>query len=135
METSKYFTPDIEDIRVGYECEFAGWMEGHKPSFTVGQGNITSVLRDIKVLRVPYLTPEQIEAEGWIPHWSFKDTVFDKGRYRISLLDKVKRIWWISEKDIEYGYSNRIYAGLIPSINEFRTINKLLKINNGTNNI
>ena len=67
-----YFVPDIEDIRVGYECEIKptgseelDWMPyvingdtAFKYYKTKGKG-ATSI-------RVPYLTKEQIEAEGWV---------------------------------------------------------------------
>jgi hypothetical protein len=64
----KYFTPSIGDIRVGYECEFGGAMGATGQlwkSFVVDTSNIKAVIRDIALIRVPYLTKEQIEAEGW----------------------------------------------------------------------
>ncbi len=76
----KYFTPSIEDIRVGYECEIkptgseVDWMpyiingdNAFKHYETRGKG-ATSI-------RVPYLTKEQIESCGFIlkaksiDHW------------------------------------------------------------------
>lgn len=85
MEKEKYFVPDIEDIRVGYECEIQvdiRTSEGEKvdtmwqpyifkkqdiavsrkeeKSFT-----LTDILCFHNNIRVPYLFKEQIEAEGW----------------------------------------------------------------------
>ena len=31
MQENKYFTPSIEDIKVGYECEKEETIEGYKP--------------------------------------------------------------------------------------------------------
>lgn len=70
---NKYFTPDIEDIHVGYEYEQLINQVWTKEIFAKGSylpENIdllhwahSCILN--KNLRVPYLTKEQIEAEGW----------------------------------------------------------------------
>ena len=79
---NKYFTPDIEDICVGYECEICPHL-GYKdewipvtgkceeiPGNGVKDCNLDELTYDCLVdgyigIRVPYLTKEQIEAEGW----------------------------------------------------------------------
>ena len=71
---NKYYTPDIEDIRVGYECEIFNpantdpFILGHYydswDKITIHRVNMYDVGR--KEFRTPYLTKEQIEAEGWI---------------------------------------------------------------------
>lgn len=78
----KYFTPDISDIRVGYECEIeldsfeealedlsivdktaTKWV---KEKCASGRHlDFLTALRYDSRIRVPYLTKEQIEAEGW----------------------------------------------------------------------
>lgn len=77
--TNKYFTPAPEDIRLGYECECL-WCCAQPREWvkiTVTQEDnestkdlpIESVLSRLNTgeIRVPYLTPEQIEADGWEP--------------------------------------------------------------------
>jgi len=70
---NKYFTPDIEDIHVGYECEIyenEQYVSYVIPHIIVGGntridipcGSHWSIQNK---LRVPYLNREQIEAEGW----------------------------------------------------------------------
>ena len=64
---NKYFTPNIEDIRVGYECErdFSDTTEIEEWRNTViEQDHFKSFY--IEDIRTPYLTKEQIEAEGWV---------------------------------------------------------------------
>ena len=69
---NKYFTPNIEDIRVGYEFEEASegrpgypeWVKGRIEDFEEAQLIIEEKLPR-QSIRVPYLTKEQIEAEGW----------------------------------------------------------------------
>lgn len=70
-----YFTPDIEDIRVGYECEI--WSIKNKfprlprehewQKFNMLDIDVFAIENIIKKkeIRVPYLTKEQIVAEGW----------------------------------------------------------------------
>lgn len=120
----KYFTPDIEDIRVGYECEFTGWSEKDYP-FKVDQSNISTVLRDIKTIGVPYLTKEQIESEEW-KHKRLNLFIKEKKdiKYSLYLLEGEKVM--ISRESPNF---HILYTGECPSINEFRYItNKLLKI-------
>lgn len=86
---TKYFTPSIEDIRVGYECEqhvnvppmdfdeaikdlsdmqSVQKMVWGKSTILTAEG-IPFIVKQIKDgnIRVSYLTKEQIEAEGWKP--------------------------------------------------------------------
>src|SRR5690349_1045398 len=87
MEKSlKYFQPDISDIRVGYECFFVKdhnlpleKTNLHPVKFTAKQ--VAAALYppyrweredsdefepNLMSYKVPYLTKEQIEAEGWV---------------------------------------------------------------------
>lgn len=77
-EENKYFTPDIEDIRVGYECEIND-ARGYKEDFEktiIGYkipGGYSNEISDIinmmddgyGEVRVPFLTKEQIESFGF----------------------------------------------------------------------
>lgn len=90
---NKYYTPSIEDIRVGYECEVYArqgisgeydtephyekdfmWYPhrfGRTTFSWIDQNNerqaIDDILAigDIKAYRTPYLTKEQVKGEGW----------------------------------------------------------------------
>jgi len=79
MMENKYYTPDIEDIRVGYEGEI-NWSRGYSETFvpfkiTVQNEDFayTGLLSEIvdamddgyAEVKTPYLTKEQIEAEGF----------------------------------------------------------------------
>ena len=139
---NKYFTPDIEDICVGYEYEQLINQVWTKEVFAKGSylpENIdllnwihSCVLS--KKIRVPYLTKEQIETEGW------KENVLNDNEKALLLF-------------LKNGYELRMYknyicrfsilivgAGIIPNwdkvlfegkckdINTFRKICKLLEI-------
>jgi hypothetical protein len=126
-----YYTPAIEDLHVGYECELErGSIDKEWCPYVLELDNSHSSEGD-KVwlysdsLRTLYLTKEQIESEGWKSvgqiGW------YEKGRY--SLL-----FGWITNNRGTHSYltvvdkTTCIYAGSCPSINEFRTIMKLLGI-------
>lgn len=154
-ESLKYFVPQIEDIRVGYECEY---MQGNQfLPFKVRQPEISILAVETGILRTPYLTKEQIEAEGFIfSTWSRAGTgdKYIQGNYYCKQKDTQEggyKIWihtmesssgrpitdltiWKSYWNRDIGdyeseeNSPRLFEGKCPSINEFRTIMKLLNI-------
>ena len=152
----KYFTPSIEDIRVGYECELWSrippkpndWNKNIITPFIMKLALIKANELD-KWVRVPYLTKEQIEAEGWtkvdnkindtqrigyIPDY---ELITDFGRLRLYLryLDKpyeeitIER-YTKSNPNEPWSMSGKwiVYNGKCKDINTFRYICKLLGI-------
>ena len=136
MNNNEYFVPDIEDFYVGYEFEFEGIPKGwHKMIFSI-ENTLKTMQYNIEKLnciRVPYLTKEQIEAEGW-------REIHDEEYIKQEPVeeDSASKIWWFNNNaNTEYlstfefrhrGYNNVKFQGEIKSINEFRYICKLLKI-------
>lgn len=135
----KYFTPSIEDIRVGYECE------SHETSFDrdrpgpeynydrwvpcrLSLDDVIYILSYQKNklggngLRVPYLTQEQIESENW----GYMGGHYIKNEWSLQVWNWRDSIWlYINELDVE---ENIIYWGECKDINTFRQIMKLLGI-------
>lgn len=138
---NKYFTPSIEDIRVGYECYFIkdstkDIIEDNLVKIVLNNKQASGILYkepyweldtnqqpNTSSIRVPYLTREQIEAERWkhvwwekgVHNWEMPNhilTTFDGG-YRIIIDTKGPR---------------RLYDGECKDINTFRYICKLLGI-------
>ena len=135
---NKYFTPDIEDFYVGYEFETKMYGEDDtwvkciysKPTDELFCKDSDDNIWVNDSLRVPYLTKEQIEAEGWRDDTaSFQkpelfvayqnSSTWRKLVYRFS-----DNMLQIVEVDDSYKYS-----GNCKDINTFRKIIKLLKIN------
>ena len=133
-EVEKYFTPDITDIRVGYECERqdleGNWQPLKMPSifiprcvtdYNTGHGWIVD-----KKIRVPYLTKEQIEAEGWKWREELEEfTKYDEGHECVVVLLPEHRV------HIYYYEPNELdtrFWGECKDINTFRYITKLLGI-------
>ena len=126
----KYFVPDIEDLRVGYEMEFnnavilpnstADW----KKVILKGVDSAVAEYLRLNWYRTPYLTKEQIEAEGWIPTQS-SPNAHHKGHGC-----RFVHVWNDKPTSNSYIYymGEGIFMGEIKSINEFRFICKLLKI-------
>lgn len=152
----KYYTPDIEDIHLGYELEVeelekadnnpddidSKWWKKVIIDTTVDEdilefcGNsITGIKnRDMvyvrNTFRTPYLTKEQIEAEGWKVEWNdgndgIEYVYYCKGEWKLSYStgweEKVNEIVLIKGVPL-------YYRGECKSINELRTICKLLNI-------
>lgn len=126
---NKYFVPNIEDITVGYECEifqdevwkpFKFNVEEIIPVFA--RINSKTIISD--KIRVPYLTKEQIIAEGWKQRPS-EENLFYKGEgrdYDLYIINDNKIR--IINNEIE----DSIYYGECKDINTFRKIIKLLRI-------
>lgn len=137
MSEENYFVPDIEDIHIGYECEINSISVNGKDewnSYIVGEDyeNIT-IARALKEvypsrrspgIRVPYLTKEQIEKEGWkYTEENEYYTSGDHGGYILTTEEFHHFIRILDLFDNDY-----IFYGQCKDINTLRWISKLLKI-------
>jgi hypothetical protein len=143
---NKYYIPNIEDIRVGYYGEYNNWgIDERGLNFNVWDEAILSKINvevflkyGIKNFRVPFLTKEQIEAEGWTvmntgginPGQMDGRYVFSKGNYFLIWEEKYNRVD-INLRDpslLEDVWNPERFRVILncPSINEFRNIVKLL---------
>jgi hypothetical protein len=128
-EEDKYYVPEISDFRIGFEYEFQGIPKGwHKMIFSE-EDNLKTMRYNIEKLedaiRVPYLSKEQIEKEGWKQRVTEDDTWYLGEQRDYDLIKARKSHYYIimnNDSDIT------LFSGEIKSINEFRYICKLLKI-------
>lgn len=127
---NNYYTPQIEDIRIGYECQSTidnkNWYDFKFRKFDFGTLSI-ELLNNI--YRTPYLTKEQIEAEGWINQndrgmSENGGAEFKKGKYQLRYWSYHPRLR--IEGDLDILLETNIMKTF--SINEFRYIIKLLGI-------
>lgn len=151
---NKYYTPSIEDIRVGYELEYHNSMSdmigdpkhnwSRWEATILKKGNVKNFMEYGigRGVRVSYLTKEQIEAEGWKSantggvDKGFIDGIFgcSKGNYMMGVDFKPEiPIAHIMIMDCakEHWYKTPEHFRCIfpcPSINELRYISKLLNI-------
>ena len=140
---NKYFTPDITDIRVGYEAEFdlAGFgKEGWQFVKFQGVDKAVRCYHEKGLYRVPYLTKEQIEAEGWEFCHRFEGgsigryeehfkKEFSNGYYSLAINQfQFVTIHLWNCIDPKNPISQTHWRGILPSINELRYITKLLGI-------
>lgn len=153
---SKYYVPEIEDIRIGYEYEEFysrddNWYKGKVEDFEEADLIIKEKL-PYDSIRTAYLTKEQIEAEGWIflkkveegyTKMRFSDNnylYFSKGdlSLRSGNWDKFQMRYQLDSQMAHITGKARItgvhyrmltFYGLCPSVNELRYISKLLGIN------
>lgn len=164
---NKYFTPSLEDIRVGYECEYHGMTAGglmiidfsdESKSETIKEPDIKvwspikcgydpwineKTVEEIKKLlennriRTPYLTKEQIEADGWKvkseQYVNLGWIVYEKGNHWLLFYEKELFIKIIPiDPSLEHSINKQgvwvLYSGECKDINTFRYICKLLNI-------
>jgi hypothetical protein len=162
----QYYTPKIEDIHIGYECElFLPTFNWCKPdtwtkfkisengySHTGPYGGDLSEIGDVcnmielNQVRTLYLTKEQIEAEGWILKTKSIDLWFESDIEKANSLQdfykykcyKLFLNYGIHDHKLKikgdftggcnFEKSDTLFEGFCPSINEYRTICKLLNI-------
>ena len=140
---SKYYTPELEDLKIGYICQNRltgkGWL-----NLEITEKDAVYMSFFIKCLkednlRTEYLTKANIESLGWkinIEYNHFSRCGFEKDNYYL-LLDTRNEIPFIKiiYKDPSKEENSWIVAPehfqisiQCPSINELKTILKLLSI-------
>ena len=132
---NKYFTPNIENVYVGYELEWKCKIRNQDWEKTICDTDLISIIYDEyehadfeepyhEQFRVPYLTKEKIEAEGWI---SQDETgFFIKGKYELYYNQQ-----WNNDKEFSLQIIEQpdfVFKGFCKDINTFRLIQKLLGI-------
>ena len=135
MEKEKYFTPEMQDFYLEYEFELQtnkGWKKGIFPNLIEEEpdnfGLVEKYKHDIfmklahAITRVPYLTKEQIENEGWKFTKQINNKLyFEKGAFVLTFEDNYINI--DNTKGMDIGY-----WGKCKDINTFRYLIKLLEI-------
>lgn len=143
----QYYTPAIEDLFVGYECEIT-WNNKEWVGFCIrdgwfgrdGEGDFPDAIYALNTtpptIKTPFFSKEGIEKEGWeyINYPSAEGPSFKKDIFNCQLLAKgninssnagvtkdATITFWTTSGDV-------IFLGECPSINEFRKITKLLNI-------
>lgn len=139
MNKEKYYKPNREDFFIGYEYEYEAnnpynpednWTKAKFSLREAGEfdeGFMIDWYLEKDKVRVPYLTKEQIEAEGWIHKQYVKDSQL--------VFNFVKNDWylefWVGK--IPYieigreGYDTG-YTGNCKSINELKKLQNWLGI-------
>jgi len=134
---SAYFTPEIGDFYVGYEfqCKVHGeeddWVNCiySKPTDEMFCKDSDDNIWVNDSLRVPYLTKEQIEAEGW----KHDERYDDVKHFYTNELHLTLYIAYLKEEIIYHHISifhggGIMFRGECKDINTFRKICKLLGI-------
>lgn len=144
IDSLTYYTPSVEDIHVGYDCEIYGQsttkliknISFHEVTVglhmevgkSVGINQIPNLIKK-EYIRTPYLTKEQIEKEGWefYPN-NLRCLCFKQDDYHLYFFNQDNNHKIKIGKGTPPMWMNYYYYGHCPSINEFRKIVKLLGI-------
>ena len=118
-----YFTPNLEDLYVGYECEALDSEIQWKPVKLNSPNGWQVGIDDFKYkrckLRTKFLTADQIEKEGW----EFENGEYYKNKHHFQLWNYKKSKWIYIKND-----ENLNLFIECKSINEFRKLVKWLQI-------
>lgn len=137
-----YFTPSIRDIRIGYECEVINTKDIHVLSIPSNKWTAYTAVTDWDIwhlvhyleqdcLRVPLLTGEQIQKEGW---YYVKKNLYKKGLIEVRMIVGTVKIYKTIRHSFDCNSEPEVYEhvffwGECKDINTFRYICKLLNIN------
>lgn len=136
MKNMMYYTPEITDFKIGYECEANITVfkidEGWIPCTLKGVGPEVIHYHSLGVYRTRYLSKQDIEDQNWefITHVTSRTKRFKKDNWMLLYNFENQRLRIIKDwgKDKEPIIIIQNFDGICPSINELRTIEKLLKI-------
>lgn len=149
MSDQQYFVPDISDLRIGDYIEIVNskgkWIPGEFPNVVRQVSSLDQYADDIMAFahalyRLPYLTQQQIESEGWKrdtdddPDYKtysfFKEITGSKPflQYTLYYNAEIKSVR--IERIVECGQGREDYLshGTCRDINTLRYIQKLLNI-------
>jgi hypothetical protein len=144
MEEQKYYTPALEDLRIGseYDRQDAIVTDIWRPNKVTEWSQLFYVVTELPNggIRVPYLTADQIEAEGWKVndtgyHWFKENNGF---KYQLSIATEgmqeleghTPHCWAIQRHNPDPWIVPwfQVYCGTIRCVNDLRLISKLLGI-------
>jgi len=143
-QTNKYYIPDIEDIRVGYEFELktpSGYLLGKFPEILeenkeLDEYNDSLMKFAHAITRTPYLTKEQMDKDKFYDFIGMDDEGAFQCKTQKSGVEYM--LHWTTDSMLRVGEEvtlgnnstryTTIYMGTCRCINEFRIICKLLNI-------
>lgn len=135
MIDQQYFVPGISDLRIGDYIEIVNskgkWITGEFPNVVRQVSSLDQYADDIMAFahtlyRLPYLTQEQLESEGWV----YSHTI---GRSVRFLYRGYKLQFSVENNDYKVFITNNynryiVFNGQCRDINTLRYIQKLLNI-------
>lgn len=137
MEENKYYTPEIEEFRIGFEYEFynpeKGWVKSNIDE--TSDLFIKSLELQENFIRVKYLDIEDIEELNFVKNsWSEEDQLlFEKGWFILTLIPSNNRLIItdknrsVSSTDGKY-YHYMLFDGNIKNKSELKVLIKQLGI-------
>jgi len=142
---NKYFTPSIEDIRIGYECEahllIIERVDKWIPIKFKGVCEDVRKYHSQGVYRTLYLTKEQIEEEGWefkqtnkIRDWYEIESPEDGGNWYGYYIYKAQLIYDEEMKLMKISFCfdcttwETVFEGECKCINTLRSVMRLLRM-------
>jgi len=130
-QDNKYYTPEVEELHVGYECEYDNLnkQESEWKPLTIGLCSIGDIENAAIRVRTPYLTREDIESLGWVLMENTRTPIWKMGtEYHLSYTDYQKPTMMTIDNNQDYDDLHTYYEGEIKSKNELVTLMRWLQI-------
>ena len=135
-QQSKYYTPDISELHVGYEYELRDVIMGDEVwyKWVMTSRMLYAIEDNHHRFRTKYLDQSDIESCGWIKDWDENSNYSDC--YKLLTKSDINGqsddewVLWQYDKivSISNELSNRCFDGECKSINELRKIMEWLNI-------
>jgi hypothetical protein len=143
---NKYYTPKIEELHVGFECEIQssyGWQKGSYPTifqedtlsgFEVNDLGVFKTLeKRYKYLRVKYLDREDIESLGWVKSLYKTTEVYQLDKFVITSYSRLEEDGLVIDISLLPSFKDselrRIFRGIIKNKSELKRVMEQLTIN------
>lgn len=129
---NRYYTPDLEDLFIGYECEMRNFMQDSYSKFDIScwEDMEYNAYPYVDKLRTKYLDKEDIEKCGWTCQEYISNGYnqsYTRNEDSESGYDLIYCEAWGGKWQIDH-CGGGIYWGEIKSINELRKIMKMIGI-------
>ena len=115
---NNYYTPTVEDFRVGFEYDLWSPLTEGFIAFKTSSGSSFNGRWENNIIRVPFLTKEAIEADGWVEEV--------KSDNWTSFIKNNKEYMFYNFNSKTLNIEGKIYNANCRCINDFRLIIKLL---------
>ena len=140
MDESKYYTPEIEEFHVGFECEFLGEGRTDWISVVIDWANMNFISFYENAVkgkyRVKYLDREDIEGLGWrnvteddLGVYAHKEIIWRSDKSKAGLIYVPKTNWLcVTKTDLLNKSGGTVFAGVVKNKSELKKLMKMLGI-------
>jgi hypothetical protein len=131
----KYYTPSIEEFRVGFEFEFRhsdykekGWIKYTTPNLNIEEEDcpFSCIGYSLEEYRVKYLDQSDIESLGFILNEN--SNIYHKDKYTLQYCQSMNNHVEVYSNIFKEGYNDNLFNGKVKNKSELKVLLKQLGI-------